>query len=153
METRMELTDNILWLLKQSFYFSLRTVNDALSSHGVTTAQMGLMRQLAKEPGLSGAELSRRLLITPQGVQHALTALERRGFIERKPDPQHGRVLQAYLTDEGLEATEACFADAVAAHNKVFGVLDRREQEMLQKLLSRVVEQGTGNTFTERTES
>ena len=27
----MELTDNILWLLKQAFHFSLRTVNDAIS--------------------------------------------------------------------------------------------------------------------------
>lgn len=150
----MELTDNILWLLKQSFYFSLRTVNDAISSHGVTTAQVGLMRQLTKEPGLSGAELARRLLITPQGVQLALTALEGRGLVERKPDPQHGRILQAYLTEQGQDVAEACLADAVAAHNKVFGVLDRKEQEMLQGLLSRVVEQGTGNSlFTERTES
>ena len=30
----MELTHNILWLLKQSFYFSYRFVNDAISSHG-----------------------------------------------------------------------------------------------------------------------
>jgi hypothetical protein len=50
----MELTDNILWLLKQAFHFSLKTVNDAISGHGVTTAQIGLMRQLANEPGLSG---------------------------------------------------------------------------------------------------
>ncbi|MBV9353187.1 MAG: MarR family transcriptional regulator, partial [Mycobacterium sp.] len=26
----MELTDNILWLLKQAFHFSLKTVNDAI---------------------------------------------------------------------------------------------------------------------------
>ena len=28
----MELTHNILWLLKQTFYFSYRFVNDAISS-------------------------------------------------------------------------------------------------------------------------
>ena len=52
----MELTDNILWLLKQAFYFSLTTINDAIRSHGVSTAQIGVLRQLANEPGLSGAE-------------------------------------------------------------------------------------------------
>ena len=36
----MELTENILWLLKQAFYFSLTTVNEAVSSHGVSTAQI-----------------------------------------------------------------------------------------------------------------
>jgi DNA-binding MarR family transcriptional regulator len=143
----MELTDNLLWLLKQSFYFSLNSVNDAIATHGVTTAQLGLLRQLANEPGLSGAELARRLLISPQGVQLALTALEKRGLVERKQDPQHGRILQAYLTDEGRAVVTAVFNDAVEAHQKVFGVLSVEEQLTLRTLLSRVVEQGTGHTM------
>jgi DNA-binding MarR family transcriptional regulator len=150
----MELSDKILWLLKQAFHFSLNTVNEAISSHGVTTAQIGLMRQLANEPGLSGAELARRLLISPQGAQLALTALESRGLVERKQDPQHGRILQAYLTDQGRAVTSAVLTDAVAAHEKVFGVLNTGEQQMLHDLLRRVVEQGTGHTlFADRIES
>ena len=150
----MELTDNILWLLKQAFHFSLTTVNDAISGHGVTTAQIGLMRQLANEPGLSGAELARRLLISPQGVQLALAALERRGLVERKQDPQHGRIMQAYLTDEGRAVTTAVLADAIAAHENVFGVLTADEQRLLQDLLARVVENGTCHAlFTEHTDS
>jgi DNA-binding MarR family transcriptional regulator len=150
----MELTDNILWLLKQAFHFSLKTVNDAISSHGVTTAQIGLMRQLANEPGLSGAELARRLLISPQGVQLAITALERRGLVERKQDPQHGRILQTYLTDQGRAVVAAVLADALAAHDRVFGVLDAGERQLLHDLLARVVEQGTGNPlFTDQTDS
>ncbi|OBI53424.1 MarR family transcriptional regulator [Mycobacterium kyorinense] len=150
----MELTDNILWLLKQAFHFSLKTVNDAISNHGVTTAQIGLMRQLANEPGLSGAELARRLLISPQGVQLAITALESRGLVERKQDPQHGRILQSYLTDSGRAVVSAVLADALAAHERVFGVLDADEQQLLHDLLARVVEQGTGNLlFSDHPES
>jgi DNA-binding MarR family transcriptional regulator len=153
-EKSMELSDKILWLLKQAFHFSLTTVNEAISDHGVTTAQIGLMRQLANEPGLSGAELARRLLITPQGAQLALTALERRGLVERKQDPQHGRIMQAYLTDEGRAVTKAVLADAIAAHESVFGVLSADEQQLLHDLLARVVEQGTGHTlFSEHTDS
>src|ERR1700758_700856 len=106
----MELTENLLWLLKQAFYFSLTSINDAMKVHGVSTAQIGVLRQLANEPGLSGAELARRLLISPQGVQLALTALERRGLVERKQDPQHGRILRAYLTDHGRAVTSAVVA-------------------------------------------
>jgi DNA-binding MarR family transcriptional regulator len=141
----MELTENILWLLKQAFYFSLTTVNDAISTHGVSTAQIGVLRQLSNEPGLSGAELARRLLISPQGVQLALTALERQHLVERKQDPQHKRILQAYLTDEGRRVVREVLSDAVAAHEKVFGVLNAQEQETLRELLSRVVEKGTGH--------
>lgn len=110
----MDLTENTLWWLKQAFYFSLTEVNESVKEHGVTTAQIGVLRQLANQPGLSGAELARRLLITPQGVQLALTALEKRGLVERKQDPQHGRILQVFLTDEGRAVASAVVADAVA---------------------------------------
>ncbi|MHC9296173.1 MarR family winged helix-turn-helix transcriptional regulator [Mycobacterium sp. LTG2003] len=145
----MELTDNILWLLKQAFYFSLTTVNDAVSDHGVSTAQIGVLRQLANEPGLSGAELARRLLISPQGVQLALTALEKRGLVERKQNPQHGRIMQAFLTGEGRKVAAAVVNDAVAAHDQVFGVLSPEEQQTLRDLLSKVVEKGTGHQLFE----
>ena len=59
-EVDMELVDNTLWHLKQAWYFALTAVNDAVSRHGVSTAQIGVLRQLATEPGLSGAELARR---------------------------------------------------------------------------------------------
>ena len=150
----MELTENLLWLLKQAFYFSLTSVNDAISTHGVSTAQIGVLRQLSNEPGLSGAELARRLLISPQGVQLALTALERQGLVERKQDPQHKRILQAYLTGEGRKVVTAVLTDALAAHEEVFGVLSPDEQETLRELLSRVVEKGTGHElFKDHTES
>ncbi|MUL82671.1 MULTISPECIES: MarR family winged helix-turn-helix transcriptional regulator [unclassified Mycolicibacterium] len=142
----MDLTENTLWWLKQAFYFSLTEVNESVKEHGVTTAQIGVLRQLTNQPGLSGAELARRLLITPQGVQLALTALEKRGLVERKQDPQHGRILQVFLTDEGRAVASAVVADAVAAHDRVFGVLTDEEQEQLKALLRRVIEQGTGHT-------
>lgn len=141
----MELTDNLLWLLKQAFYYSLTTVNESMSTQGVSTAQLGVLRQLANEAGLSGAELARRLLISPQGVQLALTSLERRGLVERKQDPQHRRILQAYLTDEGRNVVATVVNDALAAHEKVFAVLTADEQETLRELLGRIVEKGTGH--------
>lgn len=148
-EPAVELTDNILWLLKQAFYFSLTTVNEAVSEHGVSTAQIGVMRQLSNEPGLSGAELARRLLITPQGVQLAVKALEQRGFVERRPDPQHARILKAYLTAEGRKVAAAVVSDAIAAHEAVFGVLTAEEQQTLRDLLARVVVKGTGHALAD----
>lgn len=141
----MEQSDNILWLLKQAWYFALTTVNDSVSEHGVSTAQIGMLRHLAGEPGLSGADLARRLLISPQGVQLALKELERRGLVERKQNPQHGRILQAFLTDQGREVADAVVHDAIEAHHKVFGVLSNAEQATLRELLGRVIEQGTGH--------
>jgi DNA-binding MarR family transcriptional regulator len=146
-EPSMELVDNTLWHLKQAWYFSVTAVNEAVSQHGVSSAQIGILRQLANEPGLSGADLARRLLITPQGVQLALKALEQRGLVQRKQDPQHARILQAYLTDKGRDVATAVVSDAIAAHDAVFGVLTPEEQQTLRDLLARVVEKGTGHTL------
>jgi DNA-binding MarR family transcriptional regulator len=143
----MELTDNILWLLKQAFYFSLTTVNDAVKPHGVSTSHVGVLRQLISEPGLSNAELARRLLITPQGVQLAVNELTKRGLVERKQDPRHGRIQQAFLTEQGRTLATAVIGDAISVHDKVFGVLSVAEQTQLRSLLTRVVEQGTGHTM------
>lgn len=140
----MEQKDNILWLLKQAWYFSLTSVNESVSEHGVSTAQIGMLRQLASEPGLSGAELARRMLISPQGVQLGLKELERRELVERKQDPQHGRILQAFLTENGRKVAEAVVSDAITAQDKVFGVLSDAEQATLRELLGRIIEQGTG---------
>lgn len=145
----MEFGDNLLWHLKQAWYFSLTAVNDAVSKHGVSTAQIGVLRQLSNEPGLSGAELARRLLITPQGVQLALKSLEQRGLIERRPDPQHARILKVYLTREGRSVAKAVVGDAIAAHEAVFGVLTPEEQRTLRDLLARAVEKGTGHTLAD----
>jgi DNA-binding MarR family transcriptional regulator len=143
----MDLSDNILWLLKQAFYRTLTMVNDTASHDGVPIAQIGVLRQLADEPGLSGAQLARRLLISPQGARTALAALERRGLVERRHDPGNGRILQAYLSEKGHSVATGFIAEAVASQSAVFGVLDADEQQTLRELLGRVVEQGTGHRF------
>ena len=137
----MDVNNDLMWLLKRAFHLGLHTLNDATSNYGVTTAQLGLMRLLAAHPGLSGADVARRLLVTPQGAQLALAALERSGLVERKPDTNHGRIQRAYLTEEGRRVASACLADAVAAHRALFGVLDADEQNALRGLLLRLVDQ------------
>jgi DNA-binding MarR family transcriptional regulator len=141
LEAGMDVNTDLMWLLKRAFHLGLHKLNDATSNYGVTTAQLGLMRLLAAHPGLSGADVARRLLVTPQGAQLAVAALERNGLVERKPDPNHGRIQRACLTEEGRRVATACLADAVAAHRALFGVLDSDEQNTLRSLLLRLVNQ------------
>ncbi|ABW10855.1 transcriptional regulator, MarR family [Parafrankia sp. EAN1pec] len=136
----MDNNDHITWLLKQAMHYSRRTVNTAIRNYGVTSEQLGVLKRLADNPGLSGADLARRLLITPQASQLALATLERRGLIERRPDANHGRILRSYLTDEGLRVCTECFNDAIASEERLLDVLDATEQEMLREFLRRLVE-------------
>ena len=57
-------------------------------------------------PGLSGADLARVALLTPQTVGVIIRNLERDGAIRKTPHPVHGRVLQWTLTRRGAALLE-----------------------------------------------
>jgi DNA-binding MarR family transcriptional regulator len=61
---------------------------------------------LARDPGMSGADLARACNTTPQAMNGVLATLERDGLVERHPHPTHGRILQVMLTREGERRLE-----------------------------------------------
>lgn len=130
-----------MWLLKRVFHYGHKAVNDAIRGYGVTPTQMGALNRLVEEPGLSGAELARRLLVTPQAAQLALTALEHRGLVERRPDDHHGRIVRTYLTAEGRRVVGLCMKQGIEAEERFLSVLDPDEQRTLVELLMRLAKQ------------
>jgi DNA-binding MarR family transcriptional regulator len=135
----VDTSSHILWLLRRAHDRGRRTVNDAIAGYGVTTAQLGVLNRLADQPGLSGAELARRSLITSQAAQLALAGLERRGLVVRKADPNHARILQAFLTEEGRRLVDECLTDAVRGEEELLSVLTDQEQRTLASLLGKLV--------------
>jgi DNA-binding MarR family transcriptional regulator len=63
---------------------------------------------LEETPGLSGAQLARWAMVTPQTMNQILTGLERDGLLVRQADPEHGRILRAFLTAKGLAENRRC---------------------------------------------
>ena len=133
--------EHAIWLLKRAFHYGHRAVNEAVRSYGVTPTQMGVLNRLVQEPGLSGAELARRLLVTPQAAQLALTALEREGLVERRPDANHGRIVRTYLTEAGHGVVDICLALSIKAEEDFLSVLDADERKTLLDLLQRLAMQ------------
>jgi DNA-binding MarR family transcriptional regulator len=94
------------YLLRQASYEFRGAMELALAAQGLTAAQYTAMSVLARNPGLSGADLARACNTTPQAANGVLATLERQGFAERHPHPTHGRILQASLTGEGQRRLE-----------------------------------------------
>lgn len=118
-----------------------RTAMDAaLQAHGLSTAQYGVLRRLNDDPGLSGAELARRLHVTAQTMNRLIAALEEAGLIERFPDAAGGRTLRARPTENGRAAIEAARRTVEAVEARMLSALDAREQAQFVDLLRRCVE-------------
>ena len=91
----------------------------------MTTPQYAALAVLEGESGLSGAELARRCFVTPQTMNGIVANLESAGLLERRPHPGHGRVLQAYLTEDG-----------VAKLSRAHALSEEIEERMLADLAS-----------------
>lgn len=72
----------------------------ALSRFGLSAAQWDTLRQLRDHRGASGADLARRVKITPQAVATMLQRLEKAQLITRR-EAASGRVVETYLTAQG----------------------------------------------------
>ncbi|HEX4335231.1 MAG TPA: MarR family transcriptional regulator [Polyangiaceae bacterium] len=80
----------------------------ALAAHRVSTQEYTALSVLALREGLSSAQLARRTLVTAQAMNQLVIAMERRGLIVRKADPEHNRIQRASLTAAGRKALAAC---------------------------------------------
>ncbi len=94
------------YLLRQASYEFRGAMELALQAQGLTAAQYTAMSVLARDPGMSGADLARACNTTPQATNGVLATLEREGLVERHSHPTHGRILQADLTGEGRRRLE-----------------------------------------------
>jgi DNA-binding MarR family transcriptional regulator len=95
------------YLLRQAWAEFRSAMDDALRAHGLTAPQYVALSVLARDPGISGADLARACVTTPQAMNGVIGTLERTGLVQRHPHPTHGRILQIELTDEGRRRFEA----------------------------------------------
>lgn len=73
----------------------------------VRPAHMTIFQHLRPEGSRIG-ELAERAQLTNQSVGYLVDHLERRGYVERRPDPTNRRATLVCLTERGWEEMRAC---------------------------------------------
>ncbi len=89
-------------------------------------------------PGLSGADLARVALLTPQTVGVIIRNLERDGAIRKTPHPVHGRLLQWTLTRRGVSLLDKCRRHAMALERRLMAGLSATGQATVRRWLSKI---------------
>ncbi len=110
---------HLAYLLRQANAAVRLMIERSLAELGVTLPQFLVLTMLRAYPGLSGAELGRVALLTPQTVGLITRNLERLGAITKRPHPSHGRILQFTLTPKGTSLLDACRERADAAEQRI----------------------------------
>ena len=126
----------LAYLLRQAQAATRLSMERSLAGLGVTPPQFVVLTMLRAYPGLSGAELARVALLTPQTVGVIIRNLERDGAIAKAPHPVHGRVLQWTLTRRGARRLQNCRRHALALERRLAAGLNKKSQIAVRRWLS-----------------
>ena len=128
----------LAYLLRQAQAAARLAMERALADLGVTPPQFVVLTMLRAYPGLSGADLARVALLTPQTVGVIIRNLERDGAIGKAPHPIHGRVLQWRLTRRGETRLHKCRQRALGIERRLMAGLPKQAQATIRRWLARI---------------
>jgi DNA-binding MarR family transcriptional regulator len=117
-----------------------RDVDHPLSAHGISLADLAILRELRREPTqkLRRSELAQRLGITPSGIARQVAPLERIGLVARESHDRDARLALVVLTETGATIVDDALQTAEAAAERALAARwSDTERERLSKLLSR----------------
>jgi DNA-binding MarR family transcriptional regulator len=104
-------------------------------------ADAGILRLLRVAAGLSQQELATKLKIHPSRLVAILDKLEKRGFVERRANPEDRRLYSLHLTKAGEEGLSAIRKVAQEHQEALLSTLSGEEREVLGTLLARIADQ------------
>ena len=136
----------LAYLLRQAQAATRLTLERALTDLGVTPPQFVVLTMLKAYPGLSGADLARVALLTPQTVGVIIRNLERDGAIRKTPHAIHGRVLQWTLTRRGSVLLGKCRRRAMALERRLAAPLNTRTQATVRRWLAGIAAELGGDS-------
>jgi DNA-binding MarR family transcriptional regulator len=110
-------------LIKNTWQKLNRYYDQRLAVHDLTVQKALLLLEISPESGESPKSLAAGLDLESSSMTGLLDRLEKKGFIERRRDPDDRRGILIYLTPTGLAARETVRA--------LVEELDRRLQEAL----------------------
>ena len=127
------------YAVAQVYRLLRHAMDDALRGCDLTTPQWAALGCMAKNAGISGAELARVHRLTPQTMNTILHNLEQHGMIRREQHPTQGTVLCVFLTDRGHDRFAEAMRRVEAVQERMLSTFNQEERETLVELLERCV--------------
>jgi DNA-binding MarR family transcriptional regulator len=132
-----EHTHALGFLLKQLHQHLNSAIEAKMREHGLnlTFPRAVALMSLIEQPGLSGAQMAREAMVSPQTMHQILLRLQEDGLVARSADPVHGRVQRTEITLEGRALFQQGYGVATGVIEQVMAGLDTHERSELTRLL------------------
>jgi DNA-binding MarR family transcriptional regulator len=127
------------WLITQLAMHARRLVFDGFTAAGARGYHYRILAALHEFGPASQAQLGRRCRIDRSDVVAAVNELVEQGFVDRSPDPEHGRRNRVTLTGSGLDQLRRMDAVLDQVQDDLLEPLSAEDRQALTSLLSRVL--------------
>jgi DNA-binding MarR family transcriptional regulator len=107
---------------------------------GVNVTEWRIMSLLAIEPGIPASRICHVIGFDKGPVSRTLAALQKRGLVAIRTDPNDGRSHSISLTPRGRATHDKIIVAALERERRLLSCLDEKEQEVLIDLLRRLHE-------------
>lgn len=105
---------------------------------GLTRREWGVLATVAHEEGLLSSELADKAMLDRVRTSRALTGLEAKGWVQRKPLPGDRRRIAIYLTEEGRRMVGLILPEMARIHLDLVSVLSDAELAQFDASLAKL---------------
>lgn len=128
-----------LWLVLWKAFRSMEAqAVRSIAGLGLCGSDFGVLEALLHKGPLPVKALGEKVLLTSGSMTAAIDRLERRGWVERRDDPDDRRIRIVRLTPEGRKVIQALFRDHERDMESAAGQLSRAERGDLMRLLRKL---------------
>jgi len=114
---------------------------ERLAPFGLTPAHAGILWNLASQPNMTQRVLAEHLGAFPSRLVLLLDELEKKGLLERRPDPKDRRSHALRLTPAGRAQLEKLGTIARQHQDDLCAALSDTERNQLRELLVKIAKQ------------
>lgn len=109
--------------------------NIKMQEYGLTSAQGDVIRAILHEPGITAAELKKKLGLSQSTVAGILERLEHKGLVDKTLVDGDARKLSLYPSAQGLELETMLKQTALETQQIIMEGMTKKEQEEFDRLL------------------
>ena len=127
-----------------------RRFEDEAQAHGITLPQWRTLAVMAQNEGIAQSDIAAAIDADPMTMSGILDRLDKRGLIERYPDPRDSRAKMARITTEGHALFEEARSVGIAMYESALEGLDASQQQVAIAALTRMRDNLVGQEAREK---
>ncbi|QQC89553.1 MarR family transcriptional regulator [Streptomyces alfalfae] len=128
--------------IKRADHLLSKGMKKVFADHGLEFAEFDViatLRRVGAPHELTAGGLLKSAMVTSGAITNRLDKLERKGLIERRPDPADRRSVRVRLTEAGLDVVDRAVVAHIANEERMLAALPPEDRAAVDAALRRLL--------------